>query len=48
MGNQGDGRPKRIFLSKTDPEAALADLLSLVSQAEEDRPNDNDPGEPSG
>lgn len=34
MGNQDDVR-RKVFMSKTDPEAALMDLLSLVMQAED-------------
>lgn len=34
-----DDVQKKVFLSKDDPVAALADLLSLVSQAEEGQPD---------
>lgn len=38
LASQGDARPKKAFLSKDDPAAALDALQRLVSQAEEDLP----------
>jgi hypothetical protein len=39
MANQDDVRPEKVVLSKDDPAAVLAALQSLVSQADEDKPD---------